>query len=88
MVGIIVLMQYFLVPYILVSPNAGSAAYPGYPEGATNFIMVYFYLQGFSFFNMGYGATIAWIMFLIGLLLTVGLFSTARYWVYYAGDKQ
>lgn len=87
-VGIIVLMQYFLVPYILVSPNAGASAYPGYPEGATNFIMVYFYLQGFSFFNMGYGATIAWIMFLVGLILTVGLFSTARYWVYYAGDKQ
>ncbi len=87
-VGLIVLMQYFLVPYILVNPNAGAAAYPGYPDGATNFIMVYFYLQGFSFFNMGYGATIAWIMFLVGLILTIALFGTARYWVYYAGEKQ
>jgi multiple sugar transport system permease protein len=87
-IGMIVLMQYFLVPYILVNPNAGAAAYPGYPEGATNFIMVYFYLQSFSFFNMGYGAAIAWVMFLIVLILTLILFGTAKYWVYYGGEKQ
>jgi multiple sugar transport system permease protein len=87
-IGMIVLMQFFLLPYILVNPNAGTGAYPGYPDGATNFIMVYFYLQAFSFFNMGYGAAIAWIMFLIALVLTIALFGTARYWVYYGGEKQ
>ena len=87
-IGMIVLMQFFLLPYILINPNAGAAAYPGYPEGATNFIMVYFYLQGFSFFNMGYGAAIAWVMFLIALILTLLLFGTAKYWVYYGGEKQ
>lgn len=87
-IGLIVLMQYFLVPYVLVNPNAGTAAYPGYPDGATNFIMVYFYLQSFSFFKMGYGAVIAWVMFAIALFLTVALFGSARYWVYYAGEKR
>lgn len=87
-VGLIVLMQYFLVPYVLVNPNAGAAAYPGYPDGATNFIMVYFYLQSFSFFKMGYGAVIAWVMFAIALALTIALFGSARYWVYYAGEKR
>jgi len=37
-IGLIVLMQYFLVPYVLVNPNAGGAAYPGYPDGATNLL--------------------------------------------------
>ena len=86
-IGLIVLMQYFLVPYILVSPNAGTVSYPGYPQGSTNFIMVYFYKQAFSFFNMGYGSAIAWVMFAVALLLTIALFGTAKYWVYYAGDK-
>ena len=29
------------------------------PEGTTNFYMVYFYKQAFTFQNMGYGATLA-----------------------------
>ena len=87
-VGLIVLIQYFLVPYILVNPNAGAAAYPGYPDGKTNFMMVYFYLQSFSFFKMGYGAAIAWVMFVIALVITVTMFGTAKYWVYYAGEKK
>ncbi len=82
-VGTIVLMQYFLVPYVLT----GSSLYPGFPEGSTNFIMVYFYKQAFMFFNMGYAATIAWVIFLISLALTALLFGTAKYWVYYAGEK-
>jgi multiple sugar transport system permease protein len=73
---------------VLVNPNAGAAAYPGYPDGATNFIMVYFYKQTFSFGNLGFGAAIAWVMFLIALALTIILFSTARYWVYYAGGER
>lgn len=86
-IGLIVLLQYFLVPYVLVNPNPGAAAYPGYPQGATRFIMVYFYLQSFSFFKMGYGAAIAWVMFVIALILTIILFGSAKYWVYYAAEK-
>lgn len=82
-IGLIVMMQYFLVPYVLT----GSSLYPGFPEGSTNFIMVYFYKQAFMFFNMGYGAVIAWVIFLLSLGLTVLLFGSARYWVYYAGEK-
>lgn len=77
--GAIGLMQYFLVPFVL---NGGS----GFPNGTTNFVGIYFFNQAFGFFNMGYGATIAWLIFLVSLLLTVVLFGSARYWVYYAGD--
>jgi multiple sugar transport system permease protein len=84
-IGMIILMQYFLVPYTLAP---GTTAYPGYPQGSTNFIMVYFYKQAFTFFNMGYGAAIAWVLFLIALIFTLILFGTAKYWVYYAGEKR
>jgi multiple sugar transport system permease protein len=74
-------MNYFLVPYVL---NRGD----GSPQGATRFIAVWFYRQSFAFFNMGYGATIAWLIFLVAIVLTVVLFGTSRYWVYYATDER
>lgn len=79
-IGVIGLMQYFLVPFVL---NGGD----GSPQGMTRFIAVWFYKQSFSFFNMGYGATIAWLIFIVGIVLAVVLFGTARYWVYYAGSE-
>lgn len=74
--GVVGLLQYFLVPFVL---NGGN----GYPENATRFYMVYFYKQAFSFANMGYGATLAWFMFFIALAFTLIIFGTSRYWVYY-----
>ncbi len=79
-IGVIGLMQYFLVPFVL---NGGD----GSPQGTTRFIAVWFYKQSFSFFNMGYGATIAWLIFIVGIILAVILFGSARYWVYYAGSE-
>ncbi len=78
--GAIATMQYFLVPFVL---NGGS----GFPEGRTNFIGIYFFNQAFRFFNMGYGATLAWLIFGVSLILTIALFGSARYWVYYASEE-
>ncbi|MEZ0396342.1 MAG: sugar ABC transporter permease [Anaerolineales bacterium] len=79
--GVIGALQYFLAPFVL---NRGT----GFPEGMTRFYMVYFYKQSFTFFNMGYGATLAWLMFVVALILTIILFGTAKYWVYYAGEER
>lgn len=78
--SVIGLMQFFIIPWVL---NGGS----GDPEGRTLFYMVYFFKQGFIFLNMGYGATLAWIMFILALGITLALFGSARYWVHYAGDR-
>lgn len=78
--GVVGLMQYFLIPFVI---NQGS----GFPEGMTNFPMVYFYRQSFSYFNMGYGAVIAWLIFALGLFFTLILFGTSNRWVFYAGGK-
>lgn len=78
--GVVGLLQYFLPPFVLNGTT-------GYPDGATNFFMIYFYQQAFDFSQMGYGAALAWLLFFFGLALTVFLFGTQKYWVYYAaGD--
>jgi multiple sugar transport system permease protein len=78
--GVIGSLQYFLAPFVL---NDGT----GFPEGMTRFYMVYFFKQSFAFFNMGYGATLAWLMFIVAIIVTVILFGTAKYWVYYASEE-
>ncbi|MAU12204.1 MAG: ABC transporter [Anaerolineaceae bacterium] len=79
--SVIGLLQYFIVPWVL---TGGS----GDPEGRTMFYMIHFFKQGFIFNKLGYGATLAWLMFAVALVITVMLFGSARYWVHYAGDSR
>jgi multiple sugar transport system permease protein len=74
-------LQYFLVPLVL---NSGT----GRPAGMTYFFNIYVYNTFFSFQNMSYGATLAWLLFVVILALTLLLFWSARYWVYYAGETK
>ncbi|HTP06878.1 MAG TPA: sugar ABC transporter permease [Anaerolineae bacterium] len=59
----------------------------GDPNGATMFYNMYLYKEAFGYLDMGYAATLAWVLFFIGLGLTLLLFRLQRRWVYYAtGD--
>lgn len=79
--GLVGVFQYFLVPLVL---NNGTGA----PGGATLFYNLYLYKTFFTFQNMSYGATLAWVLFGVILLVTAILFRTARHWVYYAGENR
>jgi ABC-type sugar transport system permease subunit len=79
--GTVAVLQYFLVPLVL---NGGS----GRPGGATFFFNVYLYKTFFTFQNMSFGATLAWLLFVAILGITLLLFWSARYWVYYAGETR
>ena len=79
--GLVGVMQYFLVPLVL---NSGT----GRPAGTTYFANIYIYNTFFSFGNMSYGATLAWLLFVVILVLTLLLFWSARFWVYYAGEAK
>ncbi|MEZ0397276.1 MAG: sugar ABC transporter permease [Anaerolineales bacterium] len=78
--SIVGLFQYFLVPLVV---NAGT----GRPGGATMFYNLYLYKQFFTNQNMSYGSTLAWLLFVVILIVTIVLFSTARFWVYYASEN-
>ncbi|MGD0173926.1 MAG: sugar ABC transporter permease [Anaerolineales bacterium] len=57
----------------------------GDPNGATMFYNLYLYMSGWTYHNMGYAATLAWVMFIVVLVLTILLFWGQKRWVYYAG---
>lgn len=77
--AIVGLFQYFTVPLVL---NQGTGA----PGGATMFYNLYLYKQFFTYQNMAYGATMAWLLFAIILAVTLLMFGTQKYWVYYTAD--
>jgi multiple sugar transport system permease protein len=80
MLSVIGSFQYFVQAYIIGNGR-------GDPNGSTMFYNLYLYRIAFNFLDMGYGATLAWAMFVIVLLLTIILFRTQNRWVYYAGGE-
>ena len=79
-ISLIVTFQYFTQAYVLTNGR-------GDPNNATLFINLDLFREAFQFNQMGYGAAIAWMLFVIVLILTLALFAFARKRVYYAGGQ-
>jgi ABC-type sugar transport system permease subunit len=73
--------QYFLTAYVLFQNTAG-------PNNSALFYMMNLYKEAFVYYNMGYASALAWGLFIVGLAITIGLFASARHWVYYAGGDK
>lgn len=73
--------QVFGVAYILFvsNPSASSAG----PNNAALFYVLYMFRNAFGYFRNGYASAMAWILFLVIMLLTAILFYSQRRWVYY-----
>jgi len=78
--GVIEVLQYFLVPLVLKNGT-------GEPAGSTLFFNLNLYLTFFTYQQISYGATMAWLLFGIALLATAILFRLSRRWVFYAGER-
>lgn len=59
----------------------------GGPENSMLFYAIYLYQTAFSFLNMGYASSMAWILFVIVLGLTLIIFRSSARWVYYGGER-
>jgi multiple sugar transport system permease protein len=55
----------------------------GGPGNTTTTMVVYLYEQGFQFFKLGLASAIAWVLFLIILVITVFQFIGQKRWVNY-----
>ncbi|MHC4609060.1 MAG: carbohydrate ABC transporter permease, partial [Planctomycetota bacterium] len=77
-IGLIQTFQIFTQAYIM-TPN-------GSPNRSTYFYVYKLFDQCFSFFNLGYGAAMAWVLFVIVIVLTLINMALSRKWVHYAGD--
>jgi len=59
----------------------------GGPLNSTLFYMLHLYNNAFSFFKMGYASALAWVLFVIILLLTLLTLKWSEAWVFYAGGR-
>ena len=59
----------------------------GSPLDTLLFYPLYLYQKGFRDLEMGYAAAMAWVLLVVISLLTVLIFKTSRYWVFYAQEE-
>ncbi|MHB0878599.1 MAG: carbohydrate ABC transporter permease [Anaerolineae bacterium] len=60
----------------------------GGPRNASLFYVLYLFRNAFQYFEMGYAASLAWVLFAIIGFFTVIIFSTSNRWVYYEGSAK
>ncbi|HEV8638483.1 MAG TPA: sugar ABC transporter permease [Chloroflexota bacterium] len=77
-IGMINSFQIFTSAYVIAQGGT-----PGGPANSTLFLVIYLYNAGFHDFQMGYASTLAWLLFLIVLVLTGLQFVGSRRWVHY-----
>lgn len=58
----------------------------GGPNNATLTYVLYLYQQGFQYFAFGYASAMAWVLFLVVLVLSAIVFRTAPFWVHYEAE--
>lgn len=74
--GVIGTFQVFSSIFVLTDGMGG-------PVNSTLVYLIYLYRNAFSFFRMGYSSAMAWVLFVIILVLTIINFRFAKYWVHY-----
>jgi multiple sugar transport system permease protein len=75
-IGLINGFQYFVQPYVMTN---------GGPADSTLVYSLYLYRNAFQFFRMGYASAMAWVLFLLILVVTAMVLRSARSWVHYRG---
>jgi multiple sugar transport system permease protein len=77
--GLIGAFNYFTEVYVATDGTGG-------PVRSTLFYNLYLYQNAFRFFKMGYASALAWVLFLIVLLVTLLVFRSSPMWVFYEGE--
>lgn len=77
--GLIATFSYFTQVYVATRGAGG-------PARSTLFYNLYLYQAAFRFNEMGYASAMAWVLFVIILLLTGLIFKSSSLWVYYEGE--
>jgi multiple sugar transport system permease protein len=78
--GMIAMFQYFAQAYVV-----GGSGNLGRPLNSTLFYSIYLYQNAFLYLKMGYASAMAWILFVIILVLTVILLKLSDRFTYYSG---
>lgn len=77
--GIIGALQVFDVGWVMTR---------GGPNKATLFYMINLYERAFNFVQMGYASALAWILFIIIMVITLLVIRSSAAWVYYEAESK
>jgi multiple sugar transport system permease protein len=82
-ISIISALNVFTQGYVMFDKNGG-------PDNSALFVVMYLFKRAFGsgYFQMGYASAIAWVLFLIILVVTVVQFKGSKRWVYYEHDTR
>ena len=72
--------QIFDMPQIMTNGT-------GNPANSSLSYVMYLYRQAFRYTNMGLASAMAWILFLISLVLVILIFKTSARWVFYGTER-
>lgn len=78
-VGFITSLQAFVLILVMTAPT------PGGPANSTLVYGLYLYRSAFQNFEMGYASAMAWVLFVVIMLITAIQFRLAQRWVFYEG---
>ena len=67
---------------VFIITSAGGSG-PGGPANSTLFYVLHLYRNAFEYFEVGYGAALAWILFAIIMSLVLVQFRLSDRWVFY-----
>jgi multiple sugar transport system permease protein len=84
--GIIGGFNMFTQTYVIANSSGSSGANLGGVDNSMLFYAVYVYEQGFKYLKYGYASALAWLMFLLVLVITFLIFKSSKKWVYYGGE--
>jgi multiple sugar transport system permease protein len=79
--SLVLSIQYFTQAQVIESPS-------GSPGSSTMFYVTYYYQQAFTDLHLGYASAMAFLLFILVLIITVVLLRTSRRWVYYENEQR
>jgi len=79
--GLIGAMQVFDVAFAFGDREGG-------PRGSLKFFVYSIWENAFKFFHMGYASALAWILFVIILIMTLLVFRSSSLWVFYETEMR
>jgi multiple sugar transport system permease protein len=87
--GLALGLQVFTQAYILTGGlNPAGTTSPGMagPRNSLLFYVYYLYKSAFQFTQMGYASALAWILFVVSVILALSVFRWAKSWVHYESE--
>jgi multiple sugar transport system permease protein len=83
--GLIGSLQIYLQPLLLTGSGSELLSRPI----QNNYLyVVHAFLQIFAFQRFAYGMALLWLLFVVILIITILVFATSKFWVYYETDQE